>query len=77
MYRVTTTSGSVYHIDLDKMTWERVEATERSGNIRTNGGTLYGVRDMEIGKRMHIDAPGLYMGNRWIHTMPVVKIEEL
>lgn len=36
----TTETGSVYHLDSEKMRWERVHTAEQSGNIRDEGGKL-------------------------------------
>jgi hypothetical protein len=73
---VTTETGSIYSLDFDRKEWGRICATERSGDIRTDEGVFYEVRDMEVGKRMFIHGPGLAFGNRWIHTSKVVEIED-
>jgi hypothetical protein len=72
---VTTETGSVYKLDDVAKTWERIAETERSGNIRTQGGEYYEVFDIEVGKRGFIEGPGLAFGNRWIHTTIIVSIE--
>ncbi len=73
---ITTESGSVYRIDLNKKLWARISETERSGDIRTHFGTYTELRDVEVGKRMTIIAPGLAFGNRWIHTSVVKEIKD-
>lgn len=72
---VTTQNGSIYRLDLEAKTWERVAETNLSGDIRSSGGPYTELRDAEVGKRMTIVAPGLAFGNRWIHTSVVTGVK--
>ena len=41
IYHVRTETGSLYKIDDEAMTWERIEATDLSGPIRSQAGVYY------------------------------------
>jgi hypothetical protein len=73
---VTTESGSVYKVNTDAGTWDRIQETDESGPLRTDGGELTNVYDMEIGKRMILFGPPIVpmTSGRIIMTTPVVRI---
>jgi hypothetical protein len=74
----TTANGSVYRIDYDKKTWERIEETRFSGQIRTEGGEWTEVLLVE-GFPMLIEGPPLDRSRRkrQITTTEVTKVKEV
>jgi len=76
--RVTTYTGSVYVIDYEKKTWERVRETFLSGPVRTDGhGTWTRVALPGEGYPMAIYGPPVdpAMDMRVITTSKVTSIE--
>lgn len=75
---VVTENGSVYRIDYDAKTWERVEETCLSGKVRTEGGDWTEVIVVE-GFPMLIEGPPLDRARtkRQITTTPVVSVKEV
>lgn len=78
IYEVTTKNGSVYRIDYDNKTWERLSETENSGPVRTEGGPWDEVLLVE-GFPMVIYGPPLdpKMDKRKITTSEVEKVERI
>jgi hypothetical protein len=78
MKQRVTTENSVYIIDHDNQTWEKVESSARSGPLRTNGGSFITVEIVENGG-MAIICPPLVDGTlgRVIYTSNVKKLEFL
>lgn len=77
--KVTTYTGSVYRIDYDARTWERVGETSASGAVRTDGrGTWTELHLPGEGFPMTIWGPPVdpAMDMRQITTSPVTNIEE-
>jgi hypothetical protein len=70
-----TATGSAYEVDLRQMTWRRVP-TLRSGVLRSEGGSLWLVRQLEVGEPAILLCPPFRPGGplRAIITSPVVAI---
>jgi hypothetical protein len=51
LIRFRTESGSLYEIDTDKKTWDRLEKPNREGSypLRTTSGTYYSLNVIEVG----------------------------
>lgn len=81
MKRITTENGSVYLIDEENKTWERVSSSAASGKIRTNAGSIKNDHplDIRIGHPVTIwtDNVNIHADYRVLHTSHVVKIESL
>lgn len=77
-YRVTTKTKSVYLIT--ETSWERLEKTEESGELRTIGGTLKEPVVPAVGQILYLWTdiiPGTGADARLIMTTPVAKVEEI
>ena len=76
IYNVRTQTGSIYQIDTEAMTWTRLESTEHSGRLRTDGGALSCEPEIKLGERMIILGPPItpWTYGRIILTTPVVEI---
>lgn len=78
--RITTETGSIYIIDLEKKTWKRESTTEESGPIRTNEGAILNDRPItiEIGKRINILTDRINSSKtRFLSTSNVILIKEI
>jgi hypothetical protein len=77
-YIIITETGSVYEIDTDKKTWERIETTDESGYVRSKGGTYNSITNLVIGERLNMLCPPIVpnMTARLISTSPIVFIKE-
>ena len=76
--KITTDTGSVYIIT-DK-TWERVSKSQESGAIRTEGGSIFNHRPLEIviGHPIVIITDRIVEGkSRFLATSKVTTIEEM
>lgn len=76
--RITTDTGSVYIIT-DK-TWERVNKSQESGPIRTEGGSILNQHplEIEVGRQIMIITDSLVEGkDRFLFTSKVASIEEI
>lgn len=80
MKRITTETGSVYLIDEENKTWERVNTRNTSGKIRTNSGFIKNDHplNIRIGHSLTIltDNINIHADNRVLVTSHVVRIEE-
>ena len=78
-YRVTTLN-STYIVDNDTLKWAREGASETSGVLRTESGTLTGPVTPEVGKSLTF-FPGEILNprarGRAIITTTVTKVEEI
>jgi hypothetical protein len=81
MKRVTTESGSVYLIDFEAKTWERVSSSPESGKIRTNSGTIQNTNPLkiEVGRPIEIltDRINPLAHYRLLATSIVMAIEDV
>lgn len=81
MKRITTETGSVYLIDEENKTWERVSSEDTSGKIRTNTGSIKNDHPLyiRIGHPVTIwtDKINIHADYRVLRTSHVVKIESL
>lgn len=81
MKRITTKTGSVYLIDEENKTWERITAAGTSGQIRTNSGSIKNDHplNIRIGHSLVIytDNINIHADGRLLATSHVVRIEEL
>jgi hypothetical protein len=78
--KVTTRNGSVYRLDYENKTWERVGETSTSGALRTDGrGTWTEVYLPGEGFPLVISGPPVdpEMEMRQITTSPVTNIEDV
>lgn len=75
---VTTKSGTKYRIDLEAKTWQRLEATYKSGHLRTEFGKFIGIEGLAVGCGMIITCPPITprASARVIYTTQVVAIED-
>ena len=73
---VRTTNGSRYVLDWDERTWSRPARTERSGDLRSDGGPFSQVLPIRIGGPLVILCPPIEPGNdvRIIATSDVVSV---
>lgn len=72
---MTTESGSEYVIDWPAQTWTRVEDTERSGALRTDGtGPFWSVATQVHTRMLVITGPPVsaFADMRMVRTSPVV-----
>ncbi len=78
-YIITTETGSVYKIDTEKKTWERIEVTCDSGYIRTKDGTYNEITKIAIGERLIMICPAIVpnMDGRLISTSSIVSINAI
>lgn len=75
-YRVTTETGSVYLIT--DSTWERLETTDKSGEVRTAGGGLKTPVRPKVGMSMVLNTDLLVESTfRVIFTSKVTEIQEI
>ena len=76
MIRVYTQSGSVYLIDREAKTWERVKVGEGSHALRTQSGTFTELYPIEVGRGVLMVCPPLVEGTigRTIYTSNVTEI---
>jgi len=79
MKRVTTETGSVYLIDLENKTWERIQVGETSGRIRSDQGSILNAQPLRIivGESMYIITDMINPAPRFLTTSPVVSIEDV
>lgn len=81
---VRTETGSLYLIDGENvtkgggqvLTWERLEETEKSGPLRTDGGEMLDYPYIKLGKPMILLCPPIIDSalGRIIMTTPVVEV---
>lgn len=73
---VRTRSGSMYLIDNEQMTWERLEKTADSGPLRTDGGPLLVEPEIKVGEPMIVLGPPLptWAAARIIMTTDVTEV---
>jgi len=80
MKRVTTETGSVYLIDEENKTWERVSTEDTSGKIRTSGGSIKNNMPLyiKVGHPLTIwtDTINLEATHRVLCTSNVIVIED-
>lgn len=58
-YALRTETGSLYHIDCEALTWERSESTDKSGYLRTDGGTITSYKEPKLGQPFILLCPAL------------------
>lgn len=77
-YHVRTQSGSLYMIEPEDKTWARLEKTENSGTLRTDGGILSSIPVIKLDEPMILLGPPIHpwTWGRIIMTTPVVEITE-
>jgi hypothetical protein len=75
---VTTEHGTKFKIDFDNKTWERIDKTGDSGNLRTESGTYVEIVGPVIGKSLQLWCPPFteHSGARLIMTSLITRIEE-
>lgn len=73
---IKTENGSVYRIDPEARTWERISKTDRSGYVRTRGGVFTWWSGATVGHNMTLIGEGLTMGTRIIYTSLITEIWE-
>lgn len=73
---VNTSTGSVYRIDPETQTWERVCVGEKSGHLRTESGVFESITGPVIGDSMVLVCPPLSaaVSGRLIQTSAVTSI---
>ena len=78
-FRFTTETGSVYEINRDAMTWRRVSRTDKSGEIRNEGGTLVDFETVRIGEPAFLQDTNVRPGHvaHFVETSRVVAISEI
>jgi len=80
--RITTESGSIYFLNKNTMTWDRVIASAHSDPaypVRTRGGPLLEWPQVVVGQPVDIMGPPIQAGAtfRLVRTTPVLKVEEV
>jgi len=76
---VKTKTGSVYILNKDAMTWERVVSSSKSGKIRTAGGPLLEWPIIVVGEGVEMYGPPIdpTKSLRWVYTSDVQSWREL
>lgn len=73
---VTTQSGSIYRLDPEDQSWERI-LDGGVGRLRTDGGYWLYLYPLEVGKPLKMICPPLNPPySRHIETSRVISIEE-
>lgn len=76
--KFTTINGSVYKLDKQAMTWERIGTTSKSGKIRQENGKLLSWPRIDIGWGALLNdskvRPGMQV--HYISTSKVVSVED-
>lgn len=80
--RITTESGSIYFLNKNAMTWDRILASPHSdptSPVRTRGGPLLEWPQVVVGQPVDIMGPPIQTGAtfRLVRTSPVTKVEEI
>ena len=75
---ITTVHGTKFKVDLENKTWERINKTGDSGNLRDESGTFIESSDPAIGQPFILKCPPRIEAatGRMIITSPVTEIEE-
>jgi len=75
--KFTTENGSVYTLDKGTMRWSRV-ATENSGKIRKEFGTLLVWPEVEVGKTVYLCDSTIapHCSHHYVFTSTVVSKED-
>jgi hypothetical protein len=78
IYQIKTESGSVYRIDTDDKTWERIETGPYSGRLRSASGPYLFCDAMQVGSEgIKLTCPPVNPSTsfRFIYTSPVVEVK--
>lgn len=80
LYKVYTSHGTYYEIDLDKMEARRVPAADRN-ELRADGDwfQILGMDNVEVGRPIYFACRGIARGDwyTWRKTTEVVSIEKI
>jgi hypothetical protein len=72
--RFSTSSGSLYELDREQLTWTRLKHHPDSDSLRTESGQLYEWPEVVVGEPVVMLGAGLSFGVREITTSPVTAI---
>jgi hypothetical protein len=80
--RITTESGSIYFLNKNTMTWDRILASPHPdpvSPVRTRGGLLLEWPQAVVGEPIDIIGPPIVAGAtfRLVRTSPVTNVEEI
>ena len=74
---VYTKTGSIYKLDLESKTWERLSATDESGPLRSDSGTYIDIGPIQVGYPLLMECPPINPPMpRMIVTSIVVKVQD-
>jgi len=75
---ITTVHGTKFKVDLENKTWERIDKTGDSGNLRDESGPFIESSDPAVGHPVILKCPPRIEAatGRMIITSPVTEIEE-
>lgn len=76
---ITTVHGTKFKIDKSNKTWERIDKTGDSGNLRSESGTYIEITDpIEVGQVVEMLCEPYVEGTsaRLIITSPIKSVEE-